>query len=767
MQEYQTDALASSPLINIIPHTNGKHYPNSCLDAALAYARMGFRVLPVHGIRDGRCTCGQRTCATPGKHPRSIHGVYDATTDEVTIREWWRRWPDANVGIAMGHGLVALDIDPRSGGDAAWKALEEKYGAAPATLRSHSGGGGYHLIFRTDLPIGCRKGALPGGIDVRGRGGLIVVAPSLHVTGNRYAWAPGAGPGEEVEIAPLPAWVAELILADRRPEDGKPVLAEREVAEGGRHVFLKSMAAYLRSLGMRGQVLEDHLRDVDEARSRPPLSHTHPEEFRNLVAWADGLTTKEARRYADGKAQVDGPEDERGVDVASHYYTSGKFVPMRMVEELHDDGSIVWVGEAWWRYLDGAYVPTEEVLIQQEILERLGERARNHVINEVTDLLRKQAARPTGWLNPPEYRHLLNVENGMLDWRTGELLPHDKAYRSSLRIPVRYDPAVPYGPIVDAIADILDHDDERMRVLQEWYGYILIPDYSIQRILVLVGLGGNGKSVLTTWMRRLVGPANCAAEAIDKLAEDRFRTANLYGKLLNIAPEVTDKVLSDTSTVKRLTGGDPIDAERKFRDPFTFVNFARMVMSANRMPKTVDLSNAYYRRLMIIPLNRVYDPEVPGYVGQHDPYFAERLTTPENMSGLLNWALEGLRRLMQQREFTRARVIQEQREEYRRVNDSVQVFVEEVCDREEGARLPRAEAYGYYRQYCDQRGFRAVSAEEFYARLRAMGIRADLERKVKTSDGKLKTVRMIDGLRVHQDIIAPWQLQKHVVVEAG
>ena len=159
----------------------------------------------------GECAC-RRSCDNPGKHPLTRHGVHDATTDPVLIEEWWRRSPEANVGIATGaaSGLVVVDLDLPKGGRESLRALVATGRRLMSTLASHTGGGGMHLFF-TRPPGGVRipnaVGRLPGvdealpGIDLRGDGGYIVAPPSIHASGRRYRWDPR-------RIAVLPAWMS-------------------------------------------------------------------------------------------------------------------------------------------------------------------------------------------------------------------------------------------------------------------------------------------------------------------------------------------------------------------------------------------------------------------------------------------------------------------------------------------------------------------------------------------------------------------------------
>src|ERR1700722_433735 len=118
------------------------------LKAALRYAGFGWSVLPIHAVRKGVCSCGANACENQGKHPRTRHGVKEATTDKRTIRKWWEMWPSANVGIATGKrsNIVVLDIDPRHGGQKSLKGLKQQKGAIPPCPVANTGGGGKHLI---------------------------------------------------------------------------------------------------------------------------------------------------------------------------------------------------------------------------------------------------------------------------------------------------------------------------------------------------------------------------------------------------------------------------------------------------------------------------------------------------------------------------------------------------------------------------------------------------------------------------------------------
>jgi hypothetical protein len=168
---------------------NGPDTTNERLDAALGYAGKGWQVFPVHAVIDGRCTCGDPSCRYPGKHPRTLHGFKDATTDPKVINTWWSNWPDANVAIVTGaqSGLVVLDIDPRNRGFESLAELISMNGEIPRTLRSRTGGGGRHIFFQHPGHHVKSHTMMPG-IDLKGDGGYVVAPPSIHASGERYEW---------------------------------------------------------------------------------------------------------------------------------------------------------------------------------------------------------------------------------------------------------------------------------------------------------------------------------------------------------------------------------------------------------------------------------------------------------------------------------------------------------------------------------------------------------------------------------------------------
>lgn len=227
----------------------------TALDAALAYARRGWRVLPIRPNK---------------KAPACSHGVKDATTDEAQIREWFKRKPTLGVGIACGKdsNLIVLDIDPRNGGDESWREFVEMYGNPPETVTALTAGGGEHWLFRYDAAI--RSGILDDGIDVLAEGKYFVAHPTT-IHGRRYEWETSSDPFDDVKISPLPGGWRDAILAPKGSERPPETPNEGIIPEGKRDEMLTSLAGTMRRRGMTENAILAALKVENRARCNPPL----------------------------------------------------------------------------------------------------------------------------------------------------------------------------------------------------------------------------------------------------------------------------------------------------------------------------------------------------------------------------------------------------------------------------------------------------------------------------------------------------------------
>lgn len=311
------------------------------LDYALAYAERGFAVVPLHYIlADGTCSCGKphdgkegRPSANGiGKHPHTLyarHGALSATRDPEVIRRWWGVEPSMNIGLAMGEasGVIAVDIDPRDGGDETWAQFVERQGAkVPDTLVQQTGGGGQHILFAYAADVTVRT---PGkGVQIKGNGGYIVAEPSTHHTGGRYFWDSECDPLDGVAAAPVPAWLAAPKAA--------PVLS------------------------MQGTALVGYLPPDRVAEIRAALQHIDADDYQSWISVGMALHSTDAPEafglwdeYAQRSAKYD-PAAQR-----AKWTSFGK-----RAQQLNVESIFVWARDQGWRGdYERAAVPVEQVRI--------------------------------------------------------------------------------------------------------------------------------------------------------------------------------------------------------------------------------------------------------------------------------------------------------------------------------------------------------------------------------------------------------------------
>ena len=158
----------------------------SLVCSALEYAARGWFVIPLHSPTARGCSCGRADCQSPAKHPRTAHGLKDASRESATIREWWERWPDANIGILTGpeSGFFVLDVDGKQGEESLIE-LERRGCHLPDTYTVRTGGGGQHLYFLwlQGADVRNSQSKIAPGLDIRGQGGYVAAPPSLHASG--------------------------------------------------------------------------------------------------------------------------------------------------------------------------------------------------------------------------------------------------------------------------------------------------------------------------------------------------------------------------------------------------------------------------------------------------------------------------------------------------------------------------------------------------------------------------------------------------------
>lgn len=306
--------------------------------------------------------------------------------------------------------------------------------------------------------------------------------------------------------------------------------------------------------------------------------------------------------------------------------------------------------------------------------------------------------------NPHPGKSFLCVENGLLDVRSGTLVPHSPDYFTLTQLPTQLVAGSVSEKWGEFLTEVLEGDAKRIDVLQEFFGACLVPSVPLKQFLVLAGGGNNGKSVVLHVLKLLLGERSTAAVSLDELTGNRFAKFGLLGKLANIVGDQGFVTLRDEGIIKTLTGGDLVAFEQKGRDTLFAVNTAKIIVAANEIPKFNDTSEAIWNRLLIVPFR---------WTVPTDRMNPELLTAGYwngEIPGILNWAVEGANRLHESRyQFTRSDVCDEAKDVHRKESNPLRDFL--LTNYTEGSEtdfIRTDDVYNKFRRYAETNGIKHI-----------------------------------------------------------
>ena len=310
---------------------------------------------------------------------------------------------------------------------------------------------------------------------------------------------------------------------------------------------------------------------------------------------------------------------------------------------------------------------------------------------------------------------LINLQNGTFEITDTSQQLREQRREDFLKyqLPFSYDPNATC-PLFDKYLKRVLPDKESRKVLAEYVGYIFTNGLKLEKVAILYGGGANGKSVFFDIIQALIGGDNICNYSLQSLTKvDSYERASLSNKLLNYASEINGKL--EASTFKQLASGEPIQARQIYGQPFTMMNYAKLMFNCNELPKEVENTEAFFRRFLIFPFTQT----IPK--AEQDPELSTKIIQTE-LSGVFNWMLEGLRRLLEQRRFSDSEQIDNQVNEFRREADSVAMFLEEEGYRPDtGSFVLLKTLYQEYKTYCQENGYSVCSSKTVSKRLKGYG----------------------------------------------
>ncbi|MHA1973468.1 MAG: DNA primase family protein [Candidatus Hodarchaeales archaeon] len=418
--------------------------------------------------------------------------------------------------------------------------------------------------------------------------------------------------------------------------------------------------------------------------------------------------------------------------LVEHFYENNKFIPMRFVNFLLDSLPADYIASPmdarggdliYWYSESGIYEKTGIPRLEQLLQETLGDDCTARKQNEVIKQLQVSTYvnRDDFFTATPE---IIVLNNGVYNLRTEKFEHHSPLYRALTKLPHDYNPKAKCPKIVKTLVEIAGKD---IAALQEWIGYHLYRSYPIHKVALFIGTGSNGKTQVLRLIRKLLGSENCSSVSLYQITSDKYATAEFYGKMANISPDVGATELKYTGTFKALTGEDPVHAREIYGKPFDFYNYAKMNFACNQIPESPDNSDAFFRRFMFFRFKNKFvdekeftaNPKLENNpnVKRKKPSIMDEITSPEELSGLINWALKGLKRLLKNGEFSNSQSTEEIREYYTTMSNPLLAFVTKHLIQDPEAFETTDRVYNSYVQYCRDNGFVAEKKSQFGSKL--------------------------------------------------
>jgi putative DNA primase/helicase len=366
------------------------------------------------------------------------------------------------------------------------------------------------------------------------------------------------------------------------------------------------------------------------------------------------------------------------------------------------------LGRRLWFYESGVWKPSGDSELVRRVQLATGKRFRRDQVQQAKCLLEAREPRIDG-LGP---RHLINVKNGMLNWQTLQLLPHDPKYYSTYQLTVDWNPEATCPTINEWMAETFEA--EIIPLLWQIMGVVIHPAMGPQKAIALIGDGNNGKG---TYQRLcLAFLPRSAYSAIDPrdLAANRFMSAELVGKTANVCGDIERFTFNSTAEFKKITGDDPLKAERKNGHPFTFISQASMLFAGNKMPASRDMSYGWFRRWLIVPFKR----KIGG-----PPLADLEATLHTELEGALVQAIKALRVCMDNGEFDNPEICQQALREYEYSCNSAILFINEQIRFSDAYVVPigRSALYSAYKEFCRSERLEADTRPRFFETLEQAG----------------------------------------------
>lgn len=385
------------------------------------------------------------------------------------------------------------------------------------------------------------------------------------------------------------------------------------------------------------------------------------------------------------------------------FFMGSTFLFDKFATFLKNNNNIIKINNQLHIYKNGIYI-SGLAEIEAEMIQHIPglNRAKRTEVLAYLDILIRENSKA-------EDANLIAFENGLYNIVDDSFVEFTPEHIITNKIRWKYNPEA-YSELADKTLNKIACNDPQIRaLLEEAIGYCFYRRNELGKAFILTGDKSNGKSTFLSMVQCLLGDENISSLDLKELG-DRFKTAEMFGKLANIGDDIGDEFIANPAIFKKLVTGERVSAERKGQNPFEFNNYSKLLFSANNIPRIKDKTGAVQRRLTIIPFDARFSADDPDF----NPYIKHLLKTDEVMEYLINLGIAGLKRVLLNRKFTGSTKVQKAMDEYEENNNPIIGFFRECEDEEfQIENEPTNVVYKRYQEYCLTNSLQPMSNIEF------------------------------------------------------
>ena len=624
------------------------------------------------------------------------------TKTNYTLKNFIKKFPeDPSYGVLCGHNnLMVIDCDDKETQD---QLIQNPIFTETFTTKT-AGKGLYHFYFRVIL----REGEEPKGFRADNKAGERIF--DLQGLGT-YVVGPGSKLLDERtydivnsrEIASITYQELTTILKNLIPGTQIIDVKTKKKLESPMLDF-DDVCAAIKSKLTISDILPENIKTEDGVNTNCPVGHksvggqcfSHngfqcncfhcgfSGNIFQLYQKMHGVTFIEAKRALAKQAGLEDDLKSRFMDYYMDQKKRYKAVDLLSRELLKMNKIYTIRGDKtneMWIYKNGIYVPYGQTYIIEFVKSIMGPGYTKNFATKVANDIESLSFVLSDDFFTNEDKNLIPVLNGILNIKTKTITQFSPDYRFFNKLPIVFDPIQKPEKTIAFMKDILK-DEETITLLQEIFGYCLLRENLVERAFMFIGSGRNGKSKLLDLMNRFVGYQNSLNLTLQDLSKSNsYDTEKLFGKYINIGGDIPNTKLKDSSRLKALVSREPVTHMRKFMPPISFANHAKLLFACNELPDVDDSSDGFFDKWVKIdfPYKFVIDPTLPHHK-KIDIGILDNISTQEEMSGLMNWSLEGLERVLKNKDFTETEENRMTQKSWQKISSSMAYFIEEEIE---------------------------------------------------------------------------------------